>query len=182
MIESEQDAIEVILAQWDTAGLEMPNRQRGLIKKTMKQRYALSESVVTRINAALHAHSPLTEAPTWFEEIDDWFSRKVDLKKLAAELQKQSGQRIDPNDLIPGTNSQLRHGYVDVLMLVSPLVSFQLIIGMDSFSDQFLYRMELAFLTRLDIPRNVDEAQRIYNRTLELPNEFVLRDIFGVKR
>ena len=103
MIETEQDAIDTILGHWDAAGLEMPKRQRGLIRKSMEQRYALGDSVVNLINEAIHAHSPATEVPAWFQEIDDWFSQKVDLKKFAADLEKQSGQRINPKDLTSAT-------------------------------------------------------------------------------
>lgn len=40
---------------------------------------------------------------------------------------------------------------------------------MSSFTDNFLSRIELAFSTRLNLPRDVAEAKRLYEFILTLP-------------
>ena len=76
-------------------------------------------------------------------------------------------------------NMQYANAFGDVCMLLCPLVYFDDIVKLKSFDDDFLSRMELAFMTRMEIPRNLDEAQRLYDLVLSLPDEYVLHTIHG---
>jgi len=160
MIRTEDDAIHAILDLWDAAGLEMPKRQRELIEIAGETGYALAGSVLTRINDALANTQPTTDGSRLLARIDEHYVQRV---------QKQRSQR----------SKSPRSRIVEVIQLISPLVHFDEIIAMRSFDDDYLSRMELAFLSWLDVPRNLEEAERVFAKILELPHSFVRRNAMG---
>lgn len=179
MINSSDEAVALVLNAWDDAGLDMPKRQRSLIRQSGARGNALSDSVVEKINAALKEHTPGDGLPDCVGEIDAYYGQMLDRKQVAREIRALTGQRIGSSAVVAGKRSRIDNRFVDIVMLLSPLVYFDAIIAMESFDDDFLSRMELAFLTRLKIPRNLQEAERIYARLLTLPDRFVSKTVLG---
>ena len=167
MIRNEDDAILAILELWDTTGLEMPTRQRELIEIAGKSGYALPDSVITRINDAIASTQPTPDGSQLLAGIDDFYVRNV------------ARHRSKPNPPRRRSASP-RARIVCAIQLISPLVYFDEVIAMQSFDDDYLSRTELAFLTRLDIPRDVREAERVYTKILELPDRFERRSAVGL--
>lgn len=179
MIHSYDEALALVLNAWDDAGLDMPKRQRSLIRQSGARGNALSDSVVEKINSALKSYTPADALPACLDEIDGYYGEMLGRKQAAREIQELTGQPIGRVKVLPGKRSRIDNRYVDMVMLLSPLVYFDAIISLESFDDNFLSRMELAFLSRLDIPRNLHEAERIYARLLTLPDKFVTQTVFG---
>lgn len=165
MIISEEDVVRVILDLWDATGLDMPSKQRELIVSVGETGYALANSVVQMINAAIAQSEPTKEASRLLSEIDEFYLRRVEWGR--------SSKRSRPRSAMP------RSRFVEVVQLISPLVYFDEIISMRSFDDDFLSQMELAFLSRLNLPRSVQEAERVYLRILQLPKQFERRGAKG---
>lgn len=166
MIVSEDDVIRSILDLWDATDLELPSRQRELIASAGETGFALADSVIRKINSAIAASEPTEEASRLLSEIDEFYVRRVEWSR--------SSEKPQPRSQSP------RSRFVEVVQLISPLVYFDEIIAMQSFDDDFLSRMQLAFLSRLDVPRSVQEAERVYTRVLQLPKRFEQRGAMGM--
>jgi len=179
MIESSGDAVERILQAWEDSGLTMPRRQGTLMDKTAAAHNALSDSVVDRINEAIETFSPRGEHSELLAAIDAYYGEMLDRKQSARELSVLLGKSFRPKEVTGGRRSSLGDRYVDVLMVVAPLVSLSEIFRMESMDDDFIGKMELAFLTRLGLPRSVDESQGAYEAILDLRRTSVRHTIFG---
>lgn len=166
MILTEDDAIREILKLWDATGIEMPARQRELISAAGHSGYALANSVIERINVAIASTRPVDQGSQLLADIDQFYIAAIGNKKTKVSRLRRRSE--NPRSKI-----------VQVIQLVSPLVFFDEIIGMQPFDDDYLSRMELAFLSRLDVPRSVEEAERVYAKILELPNRFERRSAAG---
>ena len=165
MITTEDDVIRSILDLWDETGLEMRNRQRELVARAGETGNALPDSVIDKINAAIAESEPIRGGSRLLSEIDEFYVRRV--------AWSRSYKKPRPRSQAP------RSKFVQIVQLISPLVYFDEIIAMQSFDDDYLSRMELAFLSRIDVPRSVQEAERVFTRILQLPKRFERRGAMG---
>ncbi len=140
MIRTEEDAIRAVLELWDAASIELPTRQRELV---LSGKWHV-DSVRDWINAAIASTHPSDDGSRLLAEIDEFY--------LAG--------RTFLNRILRRTPGQLHY---DVIQLISPLVWFDEIIEMQSVDGQ-----DIECLTFLDLPRNVEEAERVYAKVVEL--------------
>ena len=155
--------MDLILGQWRQTGMLLSENELAQIHRSLASGDALSDAVVARINEHTLRHTPAESAPEWLNDIDDFFQQPAD--------SDSPGQ--------VARNTQYAAAFVDVCMLLTPLVYFDDILKMQSFDDDFLARMELAFITRLEAPRSVEEARRMYALILGLPNAYVRHTALG---
>jgi hypothetical protein len=141
MIRTEEDAVCTVLELWDASGIELPTQQREL---ALSGKWYL-DSVRDRINAAITSTRPSDRDSVLLAEIDEFYV---------------AGKRSFLNRILRRTPGRLHY---DVIQLISPLVWFDEIIEMQSIDGQ-----DIKCLSHLDLPRNAEEAERVYAKVLEL--------------
>jgi len=143
---SVDDIIDFILSLWKEHNIALGGIKRENVP-------TLPRNLLTLINDQLDSPPVYTQTPIWIAKIDAYFQEQ---ERILRQQKYSSGAY--GRDFIP------------VCTLLTPLVYFDDILRLRSFNDGFLRGMELTFMTRLKIPRDLVEARRIYDAILQMPN------------
>ena len=148
---TKEDVLIFLENKLKVADINLDENLKKHIKHSVKEMNALNGSVIDFINSNLNKNELPKDKPGWLDDIDRFF----DEKKTTSN---------------PRLNSfHLHHFFIDVIALMSPIVSIEHILSMESFSQKFISSLELSFMSRLNLPRNVAEAKKLYAFVLTLP-------------
>jgi hypothetical protein len=152
------DLIDFIFSKWDQAGLEISEKLKVSAKKTTNTFKTFNDNVMDCINNAIETHTPSCETPDWLNEIDEYFTptKPSMFNKMFSKKSKLF---------------ETHHYFVAIIDLIIPFVYLDQIVKMNTFTDLFIMELELAFMTRLNVPRDATEAERLYKIILQLPKE-----------
>ena len=140
------DVVDLILLQWQQYDLSLGNQKRKNILK-------MTDKMLEVVNSHLKKPPVYIEPPLWIPAIDAYF------------LEQMRKCRLNKFTVIPQWDSE----FVAVCVLLTPLVYFDEVLRMQSFDDGFIHRIELAFMTRFNVPRDVEEGRRMYNAIVQMP-------------
>ncbi len=160
------EVLEFVIEKWHSLGLEFDESLQDLVRNAYykSNAFKFDDKVINRINQALLCCKPRQERPEWLAEVDAYFCAPAG-KKFLLKGRDDIGLSGDMRFLF-------HFVYIDVIQLLAPIVLFDHIVNMKSFDERFILAVDIDFLTRLDAPRDVLEAQRLYSRILELPHSF----------
>lgn len=163
MAKNLEQIAEQVVAAWQASGLRVPQSDLKLIRKAIGSDQGLSTKLTTRL-CELGRKTPLSSTrPDWLSNIDEFFDQPADVA-----MPVKSKRSL-----------QYRSAFAAVIEAVLPLLSFEWIIQMKSFDDDFIRRVEIGFLTVFGIPRDVEEARRIHETILALPKCCTANSIAG---
>ena len=157
--------LKAILDDWQKKELFLDSQSRIQLQTSWKcttPNYP-TKPLIKAINDAIGSSIPEKTTPSWLIEMDAFFSQK---------------QKLKGKPFIHYSNVLNQH-YVTLIALSLPLVSFDKIIELESFDDDYLKRQELMPILEFAVPRNIEEAKNMYSSIQALPNEFTIHSFLG---
>lgn len=145
------EVLEFLYHRLQAEGYALSDKSKVHVRSSIENLNALPDSVIDEINGFISRSSPTSEIPEWLSAIDSYFDSD----------NSTSNPKVD--------KFHLHQQFVVIITIMSPLVFLDRIFSMKAFSVSFLSSLELAFMTRLQLPRNKLEANQIYDYILSLP-------------
>jgi len=141
-----------ILKQWEEHNLTLSSIAREQLDAHWKDNapYAMPIQLLEEINKAISKTKPDNQVPAWFKEFDTFFVEHSDYKDLD------------------------KH-YMTLITLSLPFVSIEEVVKLSSMTDGKLYSNEMPFIST-NVPRDTNEAKRLYAAILELPKKTILHN------
>ncbi|ETW92731.1 MAG: hypothetical protein ETSY1_42390 [Candidatus Entotheonella factor] len=163
MLQSLNDIADLVLDLWREAELPLTQAEQRRLRSCITSSQHFTAKFSNRLRELINHREPNPETPAWLEMIDDFFQAPPD------RPMPTPGQR----------NIEYMHEWVAIVELILPFVYFDAIVRTRSFDDDVMGRIELAYLVALEIPRNVTEAQRLYDAILSCPQERIQATVYG---
>lgn len=151
-MKTKEEVLEFLLAKLRENGIDLNSTLVSRMKRASENENALPDSVLDFLNSNLNSIELPVARPSWLNDVD----------RFLDETTTTSDPRLHP--------FQLRRFLPEVIALLAPILSLEKIFSLRSFDVDFVSSLELAFMTRLELPRNVSEAKRLYEFILAQPS------------
>lgn len=158
---SASEIAEQILEAWAEADINVDKRTKNKILKAIAKPSHLADSVIEWINTVVESRELPTDIPTWLADIDAYFLQPAEQSYIA----RMNGLQVT-------RESQEHTQLLAIFVLLFPIVPFDAIVAMQVFSSKLIQQIELGFFCRLAIPRDAQEAERLFQCILRLPRKF----------
>jgi len=166
-IDKTHQYLEDILQYIEQEGFTLTGKEKDQIRYCFSKNEEMNSLVQEKIKTYISKNMYSSKIPHFLNEMDKFFIRKID--------------RPNPPKVL--YSNWYRQKYEILIELLLTVTSSDKILNLESFYDGGLRNSFLKYkIVNLDIPRDVNEAEKIGSVILGLPKYFISRSIYGEEK